>query len=139
MDLSFCDCAFRGIGRGGAPPGSDFAPGRGGAPQMGLFLDAPAVRGFGPPHRIAAPSGGASPLMPNPDPKKRPAPAPVTPPPRAATGRAPAAPPPPVPPAVKKEDISRWEGEGGAPATGSQGRSKDGSGTGKVPPPLRKK
>ena len=36
---------------------------------------------------------------------------------------------------VKKEEISRWEDEGGAPPKGSQGRSKDGDGTGKAPPP----
>jgi hypothetical protein len=56
-------------------------------------------------------------------------------------GTTPGKPPPATPPAVKKEDISRWEGEGGAPPSGSQGRSKDGSGTGKVPaqPPPRRK
>ena len=77
--------------------------------------------------------------MPNPDAKK---PSPPAPPRSAAPGHpAPTPPTPAAPPAVKKEDISRWEGEGGAPAAGSQGRSKDTSGTGKVPkdlPPRRK-
>jgi hypothetical protein len=68
-------------------------------------------------------------LMPTPDPKRPPQPTPP------ARGTAPQQPPPAAPPAVKKEDISRWEGEGGAPSTGSQGRSKDGTGTGKLPTP----
>ena len=70
-------------------------------------------------------------------PRAVPAATPLTP----ATPREPAAPAVPATSptaAAKREDISRWEGEGGAPSQGSQGRSKDGSGTGKAPPPRKR-
>ena len=75
--------------------------------------------------------------MANRDPKQRPQDAAPPPAPPRTAKPPPQAPTPKAATPVKKEEISRWEGEGGAPPKGSQGRSKDGDGTGKTPAPRK--